>query len=353
MALRVLLADNSETIKKAIQVTLQDYAIDLRVVNLGVDVLDVALKFKPDIIFVDILLQKKSGYEVARELKTHPQLSTSPIVLMWSGFMEFDEQKAKGSLADATLEKPFDAQMLRGVVQKLVNKTKTNPLSGFLDLPAMPPPDKAPPPVAKKHEDPLKELEKIKNESQKFAPPPAADDAEEFEIKPLSTPKPPPIPTPSVPVIAKPMAMEMDDELTKSFVLHLPEDAAMDDVSIEMGKIESIEDMNFLLNPQANAQPRNAVAQTPPPPAAPVPKATASIPMPPPPTPATPKAQAPQTSVDPQQIDPNQIERLVQEEVSKRIAEIIEKVAWQVIPELASQIIKKELDRLLKDSDSK
>ena len=95
MALRVLLADNSETIKKVIQLTLQDFAIDLRIVTLGVDVLDVALQFKPDIIFVDILLQKKSGYEVSKELKNNVHLKNTPVILMWNCGTKFSRLKPK------------------------------------------------------------------------------------------------------------------------------------------------------------------------------------------------------------------------------------------------------------------
>src|SRR5580698_858214 len=88
MALRVLLADESSTIKKVFQLALQDFAVEVRPVNLGIDVASVALSFKPDIIFADVLLQKKNGYDVCNELKQDPALSSIPVVLMWSGFME-------------------------------------------------------------------------------------------------------------------------------------------------------------------------------------------------------------------------------------------------------------------------
>ena len=59
MALRVLLADESSTIKKVFQLALQDFAVEVRPVNIGVDVAMVAKNFKPDIIFADVMLQKK------------------------------------------------------------------------------------------------------------------------------------------------------------------------------------------------------------------------------------------------------------------------------------------------------
>src|SRR5690606_3309788 len=99
MALRVLLADESSTIKKVFQLSLQDFAVEVQPVNVGLDVLAVAKKFQPDIIFADVLLQKKNGYEVCSEIKHDPQLSKIPVVLMWSGFMELDEDKFNAAMA--------------------------------------------------------------------------------------------------------------------------------------------------------------------------------------------------------------------------------------------------------------
>lgn len=138
MALRVLLADESGTIKKVFQLTLQDFAVDVRAVSVGLDVLSVTKSFKPDIIFADVLLAKKSGYEVCHELKADPETAQIPVILMWSGFMDIDEQKARLSGADRRLEKPFDPSALRGLVQDLVKKTRENPVSSFIQFPPLP-----------------------------------------------------------------------------------------------------------------------------------------------------------------------------------------------------------------------
>lgn len=151
MALRVLLADESSTIKKVFQLALQDFAVEVKSVGLGIDVLPVAHKFQPDIIFADVLLQKQSGYEVSAELKKDPQLKVTPVVLMWSGFMELDQDKFEASGANSHLEKPFDVQALRKLIQRLVPKTQNQDLAKFLKFPKMPefidphlPPPKAP-----------------------------------------------------------------------------------------------------------------------------------------------------------------------------------------------------------------
>ena len=138
MALRVLLADESVTIKKVFQLALQDYGVEVLAVNAGVDVIPVAEKFKPDIVFADVLLQKRTGYEVAKDLSDSDAFREIPTVLIWSGFMELDEAKFKESSAKAHLEKPFDTNKLRDLVQSLVPKTKAQELSQYLEFPIMP-----------------------------------------------------------------------------------------------------------------------------------------------------------------------------------------------------------------------
>lgn len=138
MALKVLLADESTSIKKAFQLALSDYGVEVKSVPSGLDVLSVSLDFRPDIIFADVLLTKKSGYEVCKEVKSHPDLSKTPIILMWSNFMEFDINLATQSGFTDKLEKPFDTEMLRSKINTYVAKTKKHPLHGMIELPQMP-----------------------------------------------------------------------------------------------------------------------------------------------------------------------------------------------------------------------
>lgn len=141
MALRILLADESATIKKVIELSLQDYAVDLRIVNLGIDVLEVAKSFNPDIIFVDILLQKKNGYEVCHELKSSEETKHIPVIMLWSGFMEIDHAKLQVVGADDTLEKPFDSDAIRDLITKFVPQANTsNPLLEHVKVPDIPAP---------------------------------------------------------------------------------------------------------------------------------------------------------------------------------------------------------------------
>lgn len=134
MALRVLLADESPTIKKVIQLALQDYSVEVKAVPVGIDVIPIAKVFQPDVIFVDVLLVKKSGYDVAKDIKKDSELTHIPVVLLWNSLMGIDEGKAVASLANRRLEKPFEVETLRSIIQELVPKTINHPVSSFLNF---------------------------------------------------------------------------------------------------------------------------------------------------------------------------------------------------------------------------
>ncbi len=135
MSLRVLLADESASIRKVFQMGLQDYGAEVKSVHNGLDVIEVAEKFKPDIIFADILLQKKNGYEVSKEVGEHDNLASVPVVLMWSSFMELDRAQYKDCGAQGELEKPFDVEAMRTTIQNLVGQTQSQMISSFLKFP--------------------------------------------------------------------------------------------------------------------------------------------------------------------------------------------------------------------------
>ena len=116
--LKVLLADESSTINKVFDVALKNLGAEIKTVQHGIDVLEVAESFKPDIIFAEILLSKMNGYEVCSQIKQNSNLNKTPIVLMWSGFMDIDEDKFITCQADSKLEKPFSGDLLIKTIHK-------------------------------------------------------------------------------------------------------------------------------------------------------------------------------------------------------------------------------------------
>jgi two-component system cell cycle response regulator len=308
MALRVLLADESSTIKKVFQLALQDFAVEVKPVNVGTDVIMVAKTFKPDIIFADVLLQKKSGYEVASEVKQDPVLNQVPVVLMWSGFMELDEDKFQASQANAQLEKPFDVAGLRKLVSELVPKTQGQRLSQFLSFPPTP---------------------EFQEPKEPEVPPPAPSEAVD-EFKPMSIPKMKSTQSDKYKVNLSPEELDPN-----SLPIDL-DDIDMDSDSAQLLGADEEEDAFAIRDARKRPQAREeALEQT----STYIGSSEGTRVVRP--TPAAAGASVPSLSEA-------QLEKIIR----AQSAEVIESIVWKVVPDLATQIIERELNRLLKERDA-
>lgn len=355
MALRVLLADESSTIKKVMQLALADFAVEVKAVPVGLDVLSVAKTFKPDIVFADVLLTKRSGYEVCADLKSDPETAMIPVVLMWSGFMEIDEEKAQQAQVDRRLEKPFDAEHLRSLVTDLVSKTQSNPLKDYLNFPEMP--DFEEPAMAQNVETlPEDSVHALQSEEidNVFAIPESHDEIldipsdEEFAAVPLTEPR-------------NELQDEVDEggwahqDLTK-FKIQLPEaeendfaskfvipqDDDLADVQIEVAG--DFEEISFVKPEPAtktdgfmerversvkdqmletlHKKPQTTVSS----------ETTSN---------AKPNTQS---KID---LNSNMMENVVREEARA----VIEAICWKVIPEIAERVIREEISKIMRETE--
>jgi CheY-like chemotaxis protein len=160
MSLRILLADESSTIKKAFEIGLNSFGAEIKNVQHGIDVLEIAESFKPDIIFADVLISKMNGYEVCAQIKQNKSLNTIPVVLMWSGFMDIDEDKYFTCQADGKIEKPFSADQVLSLIQDLVQKPigTRNDTHSFDSKPSFDPNGGKPPSLSQLHKETKKPL---------------------------------------------------------------------------------------------------------------------------------------------------------------------------------------------------
>ena len=74
---------------------------------------------KPDVIFLDVILPGKSGFEICRELKDNPNTSTIPVVFCSTKDSDVDKMRGDMLGADAYISKPVKKEELEGVLQRL------------------------------------------------------------------------------------------------------------------------------------------------------------------------------------------------------------------------------------------
>jgi CheY-like chemotaxis protein len=121
MSKKLLLADDSITIQKVIQITFAHENYELTITDNGDAALAKAQELKPDLIMSDVYMPGKNGYELTTAIKQDPALQHVPVLLLAGSFEPFDEDKARSCKADAWIEKPFESQNLIDKVAELLN----------------------------------------------------------------------------------------------------------------------------------------------------------------------------------------------------------------------------------------
>jgi CheY-like chemotaxis protein len=181
MANRILLADDSITIQKVVNLTFADEGFEVVAVSNGDQAERRLADVKPDLVLADIFMPGKNGYELCEAIKESAQFHHIPVVLLVGAFEPFDQAEARRVKADAHLTKPFESRTLVDTVRKLIS-AGSQPRTG--PLPALPVPDAkaapvepaaappAPPPAAMPMTQPFNLDLPTMNASAPPAPPP-------------------------------------------------------------------------------------------------------------------------------------------------------------------------------------
>lgn len=120
MSHTLLLADDSITIQRVIELTFAEEDVKVLAVGDGKHAIDRILAERPDIVLADVGMPEQDGYEVAAFVKGNPHLAHIPVLLLTGAFEPIDEQRARTVGCDGVLVKPFEPQMVINRVKDLL-----------------------------------------------------------------------------------------------------------------------------------------------------------------------------------------------------------------------------------------
>jgi CheY-like chemotaxis protein len=119
---KLLLADDSVTIQKVVNLTFADEGIEVISVGDGNSAMDKFLEISPDLVMADVNMPGLDGYRICELIKQNSQTKNVPVVLLVGSFEPFDEEEAKRVGANDYLTKPF--QSIRQLVEKVSDLLK-------------------------------------------------------------------------------------------------------------------------------------------------------------------------------------------------------------------------------------
>jgi len=119
MSRTILLADDSLTIQKVVELTFADTDYEVVAVSSGDDLLRQLPECRPDLVICDVIMPGTDGYDVCQEIKLSADFLHVPVILLTGTFEPFDRDRALAVGCSEIITKPFEARKLVEAVDRL------------------------------------------------------------------------------------------------------------------------------------------------------------------------------------------------------------------------------------------
>lgn len=109
MSTKILIIDDDSNICEAVKLYLENETYEVQTANDGEQGVDMFKMYEPDIVLLDIMMPKKDGWQVCREIR---EMSNKPIIMLTAKGEVFDKVLGLELGADDFMTKPFDMKEL-------------------------------------------------------------------------------------------------------------------------------------------------------------------------------------------------------------------------------------------------
>lgn len=117
-ALKVLVVDDSNTIRRSAEIFLKQGGHDVLLAEDGFDALAKINDYQPDLVFCDILMPRLDGYQTCAIIKRNARFANIPVVMLSSKDGVFDKARGRMVGSQEYLTKPFTKDQLLQAVQQ-------------------------------------------------------------------------------------------------------------------------------------------------------------------------------------------------------------------------------------------
>ena len=120
MSARVMIAEDEANLVESLSFILGEAGFDVSAVFDGDAVLDRLRVERPDVLVLDVMMPKRSGFEVLKVIKADPGLRGIPVMVLTAKGQERDRKTAEDLGADTFVTKPFSNQEIVEHIKRLV-----------------------------------------------------------------------------------------------------------------------------------------------------------------------------------------------------------------------------------------
>ncbi|MGH2706048.1 MAG: response regulator [Actinomycetota bacterium] len=118
---KLLIADDEEGIRSLIRMTLTADSYDILEASDGDEALEMAREHLPQLLFLDVRMPRRSGFEVCRILKEDTRTSSITIVMLTAQAQDSNREEGEAAGADGYFTKPFSPMALLETVDSVLS----------------------------------------------------------------------------------------------------------------------------------------------------------------------------------------------------------------------------------------
>jgi len=120
MSAKILIADDEPNILLSLEFLMQREGFQVLVARDGQQALDAILQQRPDLVLLDVMMPKKSGFDVLQAVREHDELAGLRILMLTAKGRDTDMAKGLALGADDYMTKPFSTRELVDKVRALL-----------------------------------------------------------------------------------------------------------------------------------------------------------------------------------------------------------------------------------------
>jgi DNA-binding response OmpR family regulator len=120
MAKKVLICDDDPYIIESLSYLVKREGFEVVTAEDGEEGLNKAKEFLPDLMFLDVMMPKKSGFELCRQLKKNERTKDIYIIILTARGEESDEKRGEEAAADEYITKPFSPRKLSARLHEIL-----------------------------------------------------------------------------------------------------------------------------------------------------------------------------------------------------------------------------------------
>lgn len=120
MSRKVLIAEDEPNIVASLEFLLRQSNYEVRVARDGEEALRLVASFAPHLVLLDVMMPRKSGFEVCRHIRDNPAWQNVKVMMLSAKGRDSDIDQGLALGADAYVTKPFSTKALLATVRELL-----------------------------------------------------------------------------------------------------------------------------------------------------------------------------------------------------------------------------------------